>query len=171
VDFICLMTYPLSGPWTGHSAHQANLYPTDLPNGDTGTGINLIIEHLIRVCRVPPRKVLLGLHFWARSYPTRHLGDVFPDRTARGMRDYPYKEIPALEKSADYRKYWDKKAMVPYLERVHGGNAVITYDDPRSLRLKMGYAKKNGLGGALVWHLGADVLEGRTTLQACLKWR
>ena len=48
----------------------------------------------------------------------------------------------------DYVKYWDEDAMAPYL---YNGTTFISYDDPRSVRLKCEYALKHNMAGAFYW--------------------
>ena len=52
-----------------------------------------------------------------------------------------------------YVRYFDEKAMVPYL---YNGTVFISYDDPESVRAKLAYAADQGLGGIMFWEFGGD---------------
>jgi chitinase len=169
VDFVNLMTYPLAGPWTGHSAHQTNLYASALTPGQGEMSVDGLVKNLLVHYHVPSRKIVLGLVFWAMKFPTQHLGEKLGTLKEGDMGGYSYSQVPDLEKDRDYKRSWDDKAEVPYLERVQGGKATISYDDPRSIRLKNGYAKRKKLGGVMFWHLGADLHQDRTPLQSALE--
>ncbi|HSI08581.1 MAG TPA: glycosyl hydrolase family 18 protein, partial [Rariglobus sp.] len=59
------------------------------------------------------------------------------------------------------RYRWDDVAEVPYLGLAKNpakpteGAAFISFDDERSLRLKIEYARRMKLGGAIIWELGS----------------
>jgi chitinase len=50
---------------------------------------------------------------------------------------------------------WDSQAQAPYLWN-KDTRTFISYDDPQSLRLKCGYIREHGLGGAMFWEYYAD---------------
>ncbi|HVZ81589.1 MAG TPA: glycoside hydrolase family 18 protein [bacterium] len=171
VDFVNLMTYPLAGPWMGHSAHQTNLYPSDRTSGKGEMNVDGLVRNLLDHHRVPSRKIVLGLVFWAMKFPTQHLGEKLGTLKEGDMGGYPASQVPDLEKDPDYRKFWDEKAGVPYLERIRGGKATVSFEDPRSIRLKLEYARKKKLGGVMFWHIGSDMKDGRALLQDVLSDR
>jgi GH18 family chitinase len=76
-----------------------------------------------------------------------------------------------MERSGEYRKFWDKTAQVPFMEKASGTPGVMTYDDPTSIALKWELAQKEGLAGVMFWHIGADQIEGQPILQLKLTSR
>ena len=52
-------------------------------------------------------------------------------------------------------RYWDDTAKVPYLYNPIE-NKFITYDDPKSIDLKVKYALSKQLGGVMIWELSQD---------------
>ena len=50
---------------------------------------------------------------------------------------------------------WDDMAQVPYLYNAASG-VFVTYDDPRSIRIKRDFARRRGLGGVMIWELNND---------------
>jgi GH18 family chitinase len=54
------------------------------------------------------------------------------------------------------RYHWHEAVNVPYLsiEGPEKERAFISFDNERSLQLKVVYARRTGLGGAIIWELG-----------------
>ncbi|HVJ21205.1 MAG TPA: glycoside hydrolase family 18 protein, partial [Polyangiaceae bacterium] len=163
VDFINLMTYTFAGAWSGYSGHNANLYPPSSFKENGGIAVAPGIEHLITKYRVPPEKIALGLAFYGTQFSTDKMGDTFAKDAVYKGNEMTLTDIAALRESSDYRKLWDDGAQAPYLERVAGGHT-ISYDDERSTVAKCEVAKKRGLAGVMIWHVGGDVIRGRTPL-------
>ena len=53
-----------------------------------------------------------------------------------------------FENKMGYTKYWDEDAKAPFL---YNGTTFISYDDPKSARLKGEYALEHNMGGAFYW--------------------
>ncbi|MGH7569807.1 MAG: glycosyl hydrolase family 18 protein [Gemmatimonadales bacterium] len=54
-----------------------------------------------------------------------------------------------------FKRLWHSAAGVPWL---YNSETLtwISYDDPRSVRLKAEYVRERGLGGVMFWELGGD---------------
>ena len=159
LDFINVMTYDYH---TGGSiAHfNAPLYPA--ANDPTP---ELTIDASIRAFRaggVPATKLLVGIPFFARAY-----GGV-PDVNSGLLQ--PSKGRPADWRDSDgdwrrlartrlrdqrYTRHWEQSAQVPWLYNPASGTW-ISYDDPESVRAKVKYTRDQGLGGVIIWEIGAD---------------
>ena len=57
--------------------------------------------------------------------------------------------------SVDFRRHWDKNAQVPWLYNPTS-RVWITYDDARSIAAKAKFARRNKLGGIMIWELSGD---------------
>lgn len=90
-----------------------------------------------------------------------------------------YLQICLNEKSKDWTIVWDDEQKVPYM---HKGNQWISYDNPKSIGLKVLYisiskyymriyfaklflfqaqfAKQTGLGGVMIWSIETDDFRG-----------
>ncbi|SQC94167.1 Chitinase A1 precursor [Cedecea neteri] len=58
-----------------------------------------------------------------------------------------------------FTEEWDDDAKVPYLTlKSSEGKPLfaISYENPRSVKIKAEYIKEKGLGGAMFWEYGAD---------------
>jgi len=78
VDFINLMTYVFAGSWTGHSAHNANLYRPSAYADPNGLDVDSSIESLTTKHGLPKDKIVLGLAFYGTQYSTIRLAKISP---------------------------------------------------------------------------------------------
>ncbi|MET0262089.1 MAG: glycoside hydrolase family 18 protein, partial [Rariglobus sp.] len=152
------MTYDLSGAWEGWVTwHNSALWTggEKIP-GSTREfpGVDMKIREWLSA-GIEPRRLGLGLAFYGYSWT----GADGPKQSIAGVktRQLAYAEIMKTY-FAPERFRWDERAAVPYLSvptDAKDGRAFITFDDERSLRLKIDYARKMKLGGAIIWELGS----------------
>ncbi|HEY3665661.1 MAG TPA: glycoside hydrolase family 18 protein, partial [Polyangiaceae bacterium] len=167
VDFINLMTYTFAGPWTGHSGHNANLFPSSLYS-DGGVDIDSMLHGLLKKYGVRPDKIVLGLAFYGAQYSTDQMGQGFPANSRYKGEEISYAEVTRLAATPEYTQYWDAGGHVPYLQRISGGHTV-SFDDPRSINEKCVYAAQNGLRGVMFWYMGDDLVRGDPVLEHALE--
>ncbi|MNN71444.1 Chitinase A1 precursor [compost metagenome] len=55
----------------------------------------------------------------------------------------------------DWEQHWDEEAQVPWLWNPKE-RRMVSYDDPRSLAIKVEYVKQQGLGGVMYWEQRQD---------------
>jgi chitinase len=156
VDFVNLMTYDFreagADPLAGH---HANLYthPSD-PN-------RLSADRAVRdflAAGVPPSKLVLGVPFYGRAW-----GEV--GRTNKGLYqagkplaeriDTSYTALAAVAGQKGWKRAWDRVSQAPFLWNPER-RVFISYEDPRSLRLKCRYIRDHRLGGVMFWEYFAD---------------
>ena len=167
VDYINLMTYVFAGGWTGHSAHNANLYaPSDFSDGSP-LSVAKNVKNIIEKYGVPAQKITVGLAFYGIQFSTDRMGQPFPDRARYKGEEVTYTQIERLRQSPEYSAKWDEGAKVPYLERKAGGHT-LSYDDPRSIAEKCAFASQLGVGGVMIWYIGGDLVRGQPVLQQAL---
>ena len=149
LDFINLMTYDSNTDST-IAGHHTHLYESQYP----GCPRIQSADHNVRImveAGVPIEKILIGVAFFS------HRWDQVPDVNHGMYQNTPFKNMygPSYteialkyENKMDYIKYWDEAACAPFL---YNGSTFISYDDPRSVRLKCQYAKAHNMGGAFYW--------------------
>jgi chitinase len=157
LDWVGAMSYSLQAPsLSGRSAHNAALFsPAAVPpspgRAEEYPSLDSVREyHLSR--GVPPEKLLLGIPFYGHRFDGA--SDIHEPHTSTAGGAMTYAEIAPLI-GEGWTRHVDTDAGVPYLRR-DDGPGVISYDDPRSVRAKCSYVGARGLGGVIVWHLGAD---------------
>ena len=167
VDYINLMTYVFAGAWTGHSAHNANLHqPSDFSDGSP-LSVATNVKDIIGKYGVPAEKITVGLAFYGIQFSTDRLGQPFPEHGRYKGEELSYTQVARLAQSPEYSAKWDDGAKVPYLERKAGGHT-LSYDNPRSIAEKCAFASELGVGGVMIWYVGADVVRGKPALQQAL---
>jgi chitinase len=167
VDYINLMTYVFAGAWTGHSAHNANLYPPSDFSDGSPLSVATNVKDIIGKYGVPAEKLTVGLAFYGIQFSTDRMGQPFPERSRYRGEEISYTQVARLAQSPDYAAKWDEGAKVPYLERKAGGHT-LSYDDPRSIAEKCAFASNLGVGGVMIWYVGGDVVRGQPVLQQAL---
>jgi len=159
LDFINLMTYDFNGAWAKYTGMNAPL------TGDTSPSNWYIAKAVDQWLAggIPKEKLILGMPSYGRSF-----GKV-PDPRPAGAADGPgpkgrctgeqgflaYYEVNDLIESGRYKTYWDPVSSTPYAYDEKGKNW-ITYDDLRSISLKVDFIEEKGLGGGMFWAIDLD---------------
>jgi chitinase len=160
VDYIDFMTfdYPTGGGRTGHNA------PLQAPSTG-GESVSRSVQTLLEA-GVPPERINVAMPFFGRAWQQ------VAAKTNQGLgqagkvdtMDTTYRALSKTALKGGYRRHWDTRAKVPFLTG-SPANRWISYDDAASLAAKGQYVRDHRLGGAFIWHLGADD-PGRTLLNA-----
>jgi chitinase len=155
LDWINVMAYDFYNsltPTTGHHAglHRAATAPVSGRWADAS-----VEQHL--GAGVPTRKLVLGLAFYGRRFEgvmAQDLGRNQPYERYGG--DHAYAElVTSYVDRGGFKRHWDEAAQAPWLWNATT-RSFITYDDPRSVRLKSAYARDRALGGIMFWELSQD---------------
>ncbi|KAL1916887.1 uncharacterized protein VTP21DRAFT_5084 [Calcarisporiella thermophila] len=180
VDRIMPMAYDIHGGWSRTIGPNAP-FKVD-PQGDPFsfvTSANAWIE-----AKMPREKIAMGIPFYGRSLiasepvsggsmhvshkPEIPMGDredgVWTDPCAgttgysgtwqwRLLREQVL-ESPDTAKSP-WVRHWDNTTQTPWLYNTQT-NMIITYDDMKSLKIKLDFVRKQRLGGAMIWALHHD---------------
>jgi chitinase len=154
-DEVGIMNYDYAGPWSKLTGLIAPLYSSP-GDPEKGGDVDSTIRGYLDM-GVPAAKILMGVPFYAYSW-----NQVAPENTGlfqlgEPVRDdAPYNYIVAnLSKFSAYR---DPKSNAPWL---FDGNTFWTYDDEISISAKLDYAKRQALGGVMIWELSGDTPDGK----------
>lgn len=129
LDFVNVMTYDMADA----PKHHSPLYASENTKGSCEGAVKAHVE-----AGVPVYRLVLGVPFYGRG------GEV--------MKSRDYKDI---RPEGEFVEMWDDVAQAPYIADKEG-NLVLGYDNPRSLSLKCGFIKENGLLGAMYWDYAGD---------------
>ena len=157
MDFINVMTYDMC-PWD-YVSHHTSLHPSDItknPNCHTALG-------LYEAAGVPRNKLVLGAAFYARIYQDVDGLDAPAANGPTFFEGSSYTRI--LEKvEAEGGGQYDETAEAPYIYNAKK-RTFLTFDNPRSLKAKVAYAKSTGLAGIMFWEYNGDTKDS-TLLKA-----
>nr|XP_022901760.1 acidic mammalian chitinase-like [Onthophagus taurus] len=168
LDFINVMAYDLHGSWESVTGQNAPLYPSssDVTDFQKSLTVDASISGWIQK-GASPSKLIMGIGTYGRTFTLQNSANTkvgAPTTGAGTAGKYTgeagflgYNEICENEK-AGWTVVWDNKQKVPY---AYKGNQWVGYDNPRSVALKVAYAKKRGLGGIMVWTLDTDDFHGK----------
>ena len=157
LTFFNLMTYDYNGPWQNTTGPVAPMTesPLDPISGD------YTIERTLKgyfAAGVPPSKIVLGIPFY--GYGWEDVPDVnhgqFQPGTPVDQGGDAYSYIVTL--MPVFKQYRDPKTDVVWL---FNGNEYWTYDDPATIHVKMDYALRKKLLGAMIWSLDNDMPNGQ----------
>ncbi|TDD86076.1 glycosyl hydrolase family 18 protein [Actinomadura rubrisoli] len=156
LDWYNPMTYDYFGGWDakGPTAPHSPLtaYP-GIPHEGFNTTETIA---KLRAKGVPANKMLIGIGFYGRGWTG--VTQAEPGGTATGPAGGTYE--------AGIEDYKVLKNKCPATSTVAGtayakcGSDWWSYDTPSTINGKMGYAKKEGLGGAFFWELSGDTTGG-----------
>ncbi|XP_022920930.2 acidic mammalian chitinase-like [Onthophagus taurus] len=168
LDFINVMTYDLHGPWDSVTGQNAPLYPasSDVTAFQKSLNVDACISGWIER-GASPSKIVMGVATYGRSYTLQNSGNTnigAPTTGGGAAGKYSgesgylgYNEICEYV-NAGWTVVWDDQQKVPY---AYKGNQWIGYDNPKSIAIKVAYAKARGLGGVMVWSLETDDFNGK----------
>lgn len=165
LDWLNVMTYDMSGPWSKRAGHVAPLRHDPAfagPGVDPRHNVAGIVE-LYLAAGVPAAKMLLGVPFygyvWKGCAGERHGQFQACEGPGRGTWEdgaLDYGDIEArLLRRSGFRRHWNDASEVPFLYHPRTGE-FVTYEDARSLRRKLRFMKEKQLAGVMFWQLGAD---------------
>ncbi|XP_054583412.1 chitotriosidase-1 [Eptesicus fuscus] len=164
LDFISLMAYDLHGSWEQTTGHHSALYPRQ---GERGAAAELNVDHAVQQWLqkgTPAGKLVLGVPTYGRTFTLASPADTGVGAPATGPGTpgpftkeaglLAYYEVCAWQGAAQHRI---PEQAVPYASR---GDQWVGFDDAESLKAKVGYLKRRGLGGAMVWAMDMDDFGG-----------
>lgn len=143
VDSIIVMAYDI---------HTPKSTPGPIAPLEGGSGIIGYIQSYLE--RVDPKKVILGVPYYAYDWPDNGAKD------ASDVQILSYAEVSQVSKSR--KLSWDEQAKTPYYEYIDTNTnqgRVVHFENTRSLGLKYDYVNTKNLGGIAVWAIG---YEGRS---------
>ena len=155
-DRIGIMTYDLSGPWSGWETwHGSPLSTGGLKFASTNQPLpscqTLVDEALS--AQAPLAKLGIGIIFYAYVWQ----GATGPNQPIAGVSmqsGMPYFEMMDNLYNPN-AALWHAAAQAPYLSLGKGAKGqFVSYDDAQSIAAKIAWAKKKGLGGVIIWELG-----------------
>lgn len=117
---------------------------------------------------VSPSKIVLGTGFYGRSFRLEsgscwEPGCAFSGPGEKGECTdtegfLSYKEVKDIIAATKAKPKLDKVAGIQYL--TYGQNSWISYDDPKTIEMKIDFANKRGLKGLMTWAIDIDDEKG-----------
>lgn len=159
LDYINLMTYDFSGPWSQTSGHHAQLFTPSHPLNDAARlSCRSAVEYLISR-GIRRHKILLGIPVYGRSFlGANAIGQPYNGSAGQdGTFDYKNLPRPGALESVDQQ--------VGAAFSVGGDGGFVSYDNPQTVRMKGNYVRQNRLGGLFYWTGTADARGPRSLVE------
>jgi chitinase len=166
LDFINIMTYDFFTGGSNKTGHHANLYKSEF--NIRGTSASKAVEEHVNA-GIPIEKLVLGVPFYGRWWQGANPENKGLSQAATGKRgSYSYKTIADSLSTNNFVSYWDSKAKASYIWRSKD-SLFLTYESPKSLKIKVDFIKMNKLGGIMFWQFNGDNGELLTTISSAIK--
>ncbi|KAJ1980232.1 hypothetical protein H4R34_002530 [Dimargaris verticillata] len=181
VDFVNVMAYDIYGSWSKTTGPNAPFYTV----GDFPYSFTQSADAWLKA-KFPRNKLVMGVPFYGRSSiatnPMRDNTMMVPkEKTvpqgdqddARWAEPCPGSEmvfstvwqwrnlraqgalISPEQAGPGWTRHWDQKSQTPWLYRA-ADKTFVSYDDPKSLNIKVNHVKHNNLRGVMAWDLHQD---------------
>ena len=159
LDYINLMTYDFSGPWTSICGHHAQLYTPKRPHNDASrTSCSSGVAY-VQSQGVSPSQMLLGIPTYGRSFKgASKVGDTFSGHAGE-EGTFEYRDLPRPRATVKF----DDDVGAVYC--VGGDGGFVSYDDPRSVTMKAEFVKQQKLGGLFYWTGTGDTNDSRSLVE------
>jgi chitinase len=166
-DQINLMTYNLSGPYPGWVVwHSGSLFDGGhrFPNGQAHLPSADGLAETFLAAGVPKGKLGVGLSFngyvWSRGEVSRPRQSWI---TTPEIKNVPYYALAETYHLKEYDEtnpayHWDDSAQAAYLSvegKAPADAQFVSYDNEVTARKMVEYVRSKGIGGMIVWDLGA----------------
>lgn len=147
------MAYDYSGSWDTRAGHQSNLYPSSSDPSSTPFSTAKAIEYY-RSQGISPSKIVLGMPLYGRAFAsTDGVGQPFSG-TGEGSWEQGVWDFKALPQHGA-KETTDEEIGASWSYDAEK-RLLVSYDTNELARQKVGYIKKENLGGAMWWESSGD---------------
>ncbi|XP_044586743.1 chitotriosidase-1-like isoform X1 [Cotesia glomerata] len=167
LDFINLMAYDFHGSWEPITGLNAPLHAASSDSYDArGMNSEAAVKYWLSK-GAPKEKLILGVPTYGRAFTLSNPSDnkigaassgpgtAGPYTREAGMLGY--NEICVMLKENGWNANYDPERKAPW---AHKENQWVGFDNKESIKAKAQFAKKMGLGGAMVWSIETDDFRG-----------
>ncbi|XP_026316249.1 probable chitinase 2 [Hyposmocoma kahamanoa] len=168
LDLMHMMCYDYHGTWDQVVGANA---PLRGQSDSDPLSVEFTIKYMLAQ-GVSPYKLVLGLPMYGRNFilkdpntkiiefgrtPAEKVGFKGPLSGEAGFMGYNEICMELANTSSKWTQQWHEQSATPYLRDVE---RVVTYDNGRSIALKVKMAIDYGLGGLMVWSIDTDDFKG-----------
>lgn len=153
-DQINIMSYDMAGAWEGwQSWHSSALAGA---GGNTPSSVESSIDFYLR-SGVRRTRLGMGIPFYGTCWRGVNAPRLFGGTVVASDNALSYRNIMQSYYSPPLRQ-WDAAASMPYLGSVNPFGPqqcnFLSYDDEQSIAAKGAWARRNGIGGTIIWTIG-----------------
>ncbi len=164
-DQINILSYDMSQPWRGWRAwHTAALYNPDRLSFDNSPSERFpSVDEKVKdylAAGIQREKLGISIAFYGAVWEGVHFFERcigWPGCDATPFQYRPWSQIHEEVDLSDYE--WDNRAKAPFLN-LADPLRFISFENDRSIEYKINYARKERLGGIMIWELGGGFVQG-----------
>ena len=149
VDHVNVMSYDMVGGFSTTTGHHTPLYATSQQERSADQAIQWLLEK-----GVPAHKIVIGAAFYGRIFqqvPPENQGLYQTGTFLKGVDKKNFDEV-----TQNFTFYWDQIAQAPYAYDEEN-QLFLTYDNVKSIALKVDYVRTHHLKGIMFWELSNDL--------------
>ncbi|WP_231759854.1 glycoside hydrolase family 18 protein [Microbulbifer elongatus] len=155
INSINLMSYDLVNGFSTVTGHHTPLYSTDQQTQSTDNAVRYLLD-----AGVPSQKIVIGAAFYSRVWDGVAAENTGRYQKGKHVPGLKYRELKsAYRAESGFELAWDDDAKAAFAYNPQQ-QRYATFDTPKSVKLKMAYAKRLGLGGIMFWELPGDSDDG-----------
>ena len=164
VDWLGIMSYDLSGSWSNDIDFHAGLYRDPSSKLPVGFSASESIENSLTL-GIDSSKVIMGIPAYGRGWKTAVGTQIFGQGMGAAKSLDPsdiaedgntsWNSINSAIKSGTFKD--NIKDSVGSAWGIDSNNQIFTYDNPKTVEIKVDYMNSKNLGGFLFWDLCSDV--------------
>lgn len=173
VDWLNVMAYDLSGPWSQHAAHHAPLFGSSKDPERATRSVAAAMRYWEQERGVPKAKLVVGAPLFGRAMPVKEPFETLDPERADQHRAMAFSQIRKLA-GEGWPAKWDNESRAPWLQKPtpDSGPAdspltpvsddeearpeVISFDDRNSIHMKASWAREQGYRGMFFWAIHQD---------------
>lgn len=160
-DQINVMSYDMAGAWDGWQSWHSSALAGAAAN--TPSSVETSIEFYLR-SGVQRTRLGMGIPFYGTCWRNVNGPRLFGGSVVASDNALSYRNILHSYYSAGLRQ-WDALASMPYLgsSQAFGPQQCnfLSYDDEQSVAAKGAWARRNGIGGTIIWTIGQGYIPER----------
>lgn len=168
LHFINVMTYDMHGSWDPYTGFNSPLYkgPKDVTDLQKQLNVNSSIHYWIEQ-GAPKEKIVMGIPSYGRTFTLADANDngIEAPASGPGKAGQYSQEAGMIGYNELCEKFLTEKWQITCSEEQEvcyatSGNQWISFEDVKSVAIKMNYFSQMQLGGVMIWSLETDDFRG-----------
>lgn len=155
-DQINILTYGMARPWRGWVTwHHSAMLNHSLVLENTTQYLPSVNEKVYEwiTSDIDRLKIGFTISFYGTVWDDVHLLEKWPIWPTEDLSIYQTLPYSVISRDYDLTEYeWDENAQAAYLH-LENPRTFVSFDNEKSISIKMNYAKNNRLGGVMIWDL------------------
>lgn len=164
-DQINILTYEMARPWRGWITwHNAAMFNNSLILENTTQYLPSIHEKVNEwiTAGIDRSKLGITISFYGAIWEDVNIEEKWASWPTENQSIYHTNPYNVMRNTYDLEAFlWDEKARAAYLD-LKNPKAFVSFENEKSISVKMNYVKNNRLGGVLLWDISSGFSESES---------